>query len=183
MQHFTRVSADVIHPWAMYSLVHAVIESPSGEQFHRTFVDSPGAVGVVAITEDRKVVLVTQYRAAMGDVLTEIPAGLRDVPGEEPLVTAQRELAEEAGLEASDWQWLGRIASAPGVTNSTVEIFLARGLTDVPTDPHGPEEDHMTISYVPLSEAVEEVVRGRLSDSKTSVGLLLADKALRDGTG
>jgi len=182
MQQFTRVSADVIHPWAMYSLVHAVIESPSGEQFHRTFVDSPGAVGVVALTAEGEVVLVTQYRAALGDVLTEIPAGLRDVPGEEPLVTAQRELAEEAGLQGSEWQWLGRIASAPGVTNSTVEIFLARGLTDVPTDPHGPEEDHMTISCVPLSEAVEKVVRGDLTDSKTCVGLLLADKALRDGT-
>ena len=96
-------------------------------------------------------------------------------------MTAKRELAEEAGLEASEWQWLGRIASAPGVTNSTVEIFLARGLAAVPTDPHGPEEDHMTISYLALSEAVEEVVRGRLSDSKTCVGLLLAEKALRDG--
>lgn len=179
MRQFTRISTEEIHPWAMYSLVHAVIEAPSGEQFHRTFVDSPGAVGVVAISADEKVVLVTQYRAAIGDVLTEIPAGLRDVPGEEPLITAQRELAEEAGLQASEWQWLGRIASAPGVTNSTVEIFLARGLAEVPREPHGPEEDHMTITYVPLSEAVEEVVRGRLSDSKTCVGLLLADRVLR----
>jgi 8-oxo-dGTP pyrophosphatase MutT (NUDIX family) len=179
MRPFTRISTDVVHPWAMYSLVHAVIEAPSGEQFHRTFVDSPGAVGVVAVTADQKVVLVTQYRAAMGDVLTEIPAGLRDVPGEEPLVTAQRELAEEAGLKASEWQWLGRIASAPGVTNSTVEIFLARGLSAVPTDPHGPEEAHMTVSYLPLGEAVEEVVSGRLSDSKTCVGLLLAERVLR----
>ena len=182
MQHFTRTSAEVVHPWAMYSLVHAVIESPSGQEFHRTFVDSPGAVGVVALTAAGEVVLVSQYRAAMDDILTEIPAGLRDVPGEEPLVTAQRELAEEAGLEASEWQWLGRIASAPGVTNSTVEIFLARGLTAVPTDPHGPEEDHMTISYVPLPEAIEQVVSGDLSDSKTCVGLLLADRALRVDT-
>lgn len=182
MDQFTRVSSEVVHPWAMFSLVQAVVSAPDGQQFHRSFVDSPGAVGVVALTDDGQIVLVSQYRAAIDAVLTEIPAGLRDVAGEEPLLTAQRELAEEVGLEARDWTWLGRITSAPGVTNSTVEIFLARGLVSVPNDPHGPEEGHMTVAYVPLERAVDEVVNGRLTDSKTCVGVLLADRLLRHNT-
>ena len=182
MESFARISADVVHPWAMYSLVHAVVEAPDGERFHRTYVDSPGAVGVVALTGEGEVVLVSQYRAAMDCLLTEIPAGLRDVQGEEPLVTAKRELAEEAGLEASEWSWLGRIASAPGVTNSTVEIYLATGLKSVPNQPHGPEERHMTVEYRPLGNAMADIISGRLTDSKTCVGLLLADRLMRNDT-
>jgi ADP-ribose pyrophosphatase len=101
----------------------------------------------------------------------EIPAGMRDVADEPPEVTARRELAEEAGLEAAHWRYLGVMASAPGITNSTVEIFAACGLSEVPVERHGPEEDHMEVRRVTLADALSEARKGHITDSKTLVGL------------
>lgn len=116
-------------------------------------------------------VLVSQFRAPFGEVMWEIPAGMRDIPDEPAEATARRELAEEAGLTASHWRYLGVMASAPGITNSTVEIFACCGLTSVPVERHGPEEDHMEIRRLSLADALEECRRGHITDSKTIIGL------------
>lgn len=180
---FRSLRRTLVHRWAVWSLVEDHLAAPNGDEFVRTYVDSPGAVGVVVVkaidfaslrgqrTADVETVLVSQYRAPFGDVLWEIPAGMRDVPDEPAETTARRELAEEAGLAAEHWHFLGRMASAPGITNSMVEIFACCGLTDVPIERHGPEEDHMEIRSLSLADALDECRRGHITDSKTIIGL------------
>ena len=159
------------------------MSAPNGEDFVRTYVDSPGAVGVVVLKvadfsdlkgrslDDIETVLVSQFRAPFGEVMWEIPAGMRDVADEPAETTAQRELAEEAGYTAANWRFLSRMASAPGITNSMVDIFVCCGLNPVPFERHGPEEDHMEIREISLGEALEECRRGHITDSKTIIGL------------
>ena len=172
-----------LHSWAVWSLVEDHLTDPRGEEFVRTYVDSPGAVGVVVLDvadfaslegappDAVQTVLVSQFRAPFGESMWEIPAGMRDVADEPPEVTARRELAEEAGMQAAHWRYLGVIASAPGITNSTVEIFAACGLSEVPVERHGPEEEHMEIRRLTLAEALDEARKGHITDSKTLVGL------------
>ena len=174
---------DTIHKWAVWTLVEDHLSAPDGEDFVRTYVDSPGAVGVVVLKvadfsdlkgrsfNDIETVLVSQFRAPFGEVMWEIPAGMRDVVDEPAELTAQRELAEEAGYTATNWRFLGRMASAPGITNSMVDIFVCCGLNAVPIERHGPEEDHMEIRELSLGEALEECRRGHITDSKTIIGL------------
>lgn len=163
-----------LHSWYVFDLIRRRIAAPSGEVFERTYVSTPGAVAVVAITEAGEVVLVRQYRATMGGVIIEVPAGMRDQPGESPELTALRELTEETGYIAGAVERLGSIISSPGVTDSVVEIFLAESLELGDWNPHGPEEAAMQIALVPFDEAVSMVEDGRITDSKTVAGLLLA---------
>ncbi|MEY4401069.1 MAG: putative ADP-ribose pyrophosphatase [Actinomycetota bacterium] len=170
-----------VHEWAAWSLVRGDFTDPDGERFTRTFVQSPGAVGIVALQEgaQRRVVLVRQYRPTLHQKTLEIPAGMRDQAGENPLVTAKRELREEVGLEAGEWVRLGMQISAVGITDSTVELYLARKLREVPHDRHGPEERHMTVEEIPFQESIEMVLDGRIQDAKTVTGLLLTERLLR----
>ncbi len=188
---FVASPVTTVHRWAMWELVRGEFTDPLGQSFTRSFVTSPGAVGVVALHEtgprgpdtvprdEATVVLVRQYRPALHRLTLELPAGMRDVEGEEPLVTARRELQEEVGLVAESWVRLGRHVSAPGISDSQVEIFLARNLREVDVDRHGPEEQHMTVERVPLNEALVMVSDGRIDDAKTVIGLLLTERLLR----
>jgi len=180
---FVSRSQKSLHQWAVWTLIEDHLEDPAGAGFVRTYVDSPGAVGVVVLhvdslaelkgahLSDIKTTLVRQFRAPFGKEMWEIPAGMRDVDSEPPEVTAHRELAEEAGLEASVLVRLGTMASAPGITNSMVEIYAACGLREVPIDRHGPEEEHMQLRVVSVADALEEVRCGDLTDAKTIIGL------------
>lgn len=173
--------SSVVHEWGVWRLMTASVASPTGEKFQRTYVESPGAVAAVPVTADGNVVLVWQYRTPIDDMLLEIPAGMRDVPDEDTLITAQRELAEEAGIAATSWTYLGRCMSSAGLTNSVVHIYLAQGLSAADVDRHGPEEQHMTVVEVPLAEAVRLVETGEIADAKTAIGLLLASRQLGIG--
>ena len=172
-----------VHDWAVWSLVRGEFTDPDGERFVRSFVVSPGAVGAVAVddTPAHKVVLVRQYRPALHRMTLEIPAGMRDVDGEDPRITAERELREETGYEAREWTRLGKHVSAPGITDSQVVVFLARGLREVAVDRHGPEERHMALEWIPFNDALAMVVDGRIDDAKTVIGLLLTERLLRRG--
>ncbi len=166
-----------IYRWATWTLVQGDFVGPRGETFTRTFVSSPGAVAVVALLDDSAdpgIALVRQYRPALHRMTIELPAGMRDQDGEDGATTAARELREEAGYEAGSMEPLGRHVSAPGIANSTVEMFLARNLRPVDVAPHGPEEDHMTILRPRLSEVLAMIDRGEIDDSKTIIGSLLA---------
>lgn len=183
---FVTESIKGIHDWALWSLVQGKFTGPDGASFTRSFVTSPGAVGVVALRElagasAPHVVLVRQYRPALHRLTLELPAGMRDQPDEPALETAQRELREEVGLTAREWTRLGCHISAPGITDSQVELFLARSLEQVDTDRHGPEEQHMTIEEVALSDALTMVADGVIDDAKTVIGLLLTEQLLRRG--
>ncbi len=166
----------IIHKWAAWSLVEAEFSDPLGERFTRTFVDSPGAVGVVALVGDageRSVVLVRQYRPAFSGYSLELPAGMRDQKGEDHELTARRELEEEAGYKAGRMLKIGRHLSAVGISNSEVNLFLAVDLVKTKVDRHGPEEQFMTIETPLFTDALEMIKTGEISDGKTLVGLLL----------
>ena len=171
---FTVESEESLHSWAIFRLLRRTVVSPSGESFDRTFVDTPGAVATVAVTPVGSIVLVSQYRAAIGAYVLEIPAGMRDVEGEDSLVTAVRELREEAGYEAGSLVHLGDFLSTPGVTNSFLHVYLATELVPCATEPHGPEEDSMRIVEVPAAEALAMVRDGRIIDGKSCYAILMA---------
>ena len=162
-------------------MVEAAFEAPDGTEFTRDVVRHPGAVAVVAVTDDRRVLLVRQYRGPIDRELLEIPAGTRDVDGESPEQTARRELIEEAGVAAGELRLLATVFNSPGFCDEETSLFLATGL-----EPHGPtrraehgqEERFMEVVEVPLSEVDDLVGSGRLADAQSVLGLLLARDAL-----
>ena len=171
---FVTDKEDIVHEWAMFRLVQRHVTSPQGVSFERTFVHTPGAVAAVAVSDSGQIALVEQYRASFGGYILEIPAGMRDVEGEDPAVTARRELREEAGVDARHIEFLGECLSSPGVTDSSVLVYLATGLSEVDMEPHGPEEDEMLLHWVPLDEALSMIENGHITDAKSAYGILLA---------
>jgi 8-oxo-dGDP phosphatase len=121
-----------------------------------------------------EVVLLRQYRPALDEWLLEIPAGLRDKPGEPPAQTASRELAEEAGLAAAEYELLTVFVNAAGMSDQRTHIYLARGLSSVPAAADGVEERFLSIERLRLADVPGLVASGELVDAKTVIGLLLA---------
>ena len=159
------------------SLVRDTVAMPGGGDTVRDVVHHPGAVAVVALDDDGRVVLLKQYRHPVGDYLWELPAGLRDADGEAPLETAKRELAEEVTLAAERWSLLLSVNNSPGFSDELVHIFLAEGLTAADR-PDGfvveHEEADMTVERVPLDEAVQRVFDGDIRNSSAVAGILAA---------
>ncbi|MEP7202143.1 MAG: NUDIX hydrolase [Ilumatobacteraceae bacterium] len=182
---FRHLGDRLVHQGYIWSVAVATFEAPDGEQFERDVIRSPGAVGIVPLLfEDGvpTVVFVRQYRGPLDRFVLEVPAGMRDVADEPLEVTAQRELAEEAGLSAGRLDHLTHFYSSAGMTDSILHLFLATDLTPVDQDLHGPEETHIEVLRMPLVEAVEMVARGEINDAKTVIGLLLVDRRLREGS-
>jgi 8-oxo-dGTP pyrophosphatase MutT (NUDIX family) len=153
---------------------------PEDEPFSRLVVEHPGAAVVLAVDEDERALCLWQYRHPVGRRLVQLPAGLCDVDGEDPLAVARRELAEEAGLEAADWTHLSSLHSSAGIIGETTHYFLARGLTDVGRGDFHPqhEEAEMETGWVPLTELHEAVTAGRLADAHLALAVLLAGSRL-----
>jgi 8-oxo-dGDP phosphatase len=165
---------------SIFSLVSDEVSMPGGGSAVRDYTRHLGAVAVVALDEDGRVVLVRQYRHPVRDYLWEIPAGLCDVHGEAGEQTARRELAEEADIVATRWHLLVEVHTSPGYSDEMVRVFLARGLAPVEeTDRHvrEHEEADMTVGWFDLDEAVAMVLRGEITNAATAVGLLAAARA------
>ena len=128
----------------------------------REYVDHPGAVAILAIDELERVVVIRQYRHPIGARDWELPAGLLDVDGEEPLAAAHRELAEEVDLAASDWTELMTIATSPGGSSELITIYEARSLSPVPAFLRSEEEADIEVRWVELDEIVEAAFAGRI---------------------
>jgi ADP-ribose pyrophosphatase len=145
------------------------ITLPNGQQVTFEFVHHPGGSAVVAMDEEGRVCLLRHYRPVANGWLWEIPAGKRD-DEEEALETARRELREEAGMLAEQWQSLGAVYSSPGVFTEVIHLYLATGLTDVG---NAPDEDELfEIHWLPLAEAVAMATKGGINDGKTIIALL-----------
>ena len=144
------------------------------DEFDRHVVLHPGAVAVVPVDDDGNVLLVRQYRAAVGHTLLEVPAGKRDVPGEPPAVTAARELEEEVGRRAGTLQPLCQFFNSPGFTDELTHVFLATGLEECERAAVSAEEAEMTVEVVPLADVDALIATGELVDAKSIIGLLLA---------
>jgi|GEM_PF-50544 len=162
----------------LFSVSAVRFADPDGDEFDRDVVRHPGAVSVVAVSDDGVVTLVRQVRVAVGESVLEAPAGTRDVDGERPEETARRELAEEAGLEAERLERLAVVFNSPGYTDQRTVIFLARGLSPCETGPTGAEERWMSTERVALADVDLLVAQGRLKDATTIAGLLLAARRI-----
>lgn len=161
-----------------------MVRMPDGDTSQRDVVVHPGAVGVVALDERERVVMVRQYRHPVGGPLWELPAGILDVPGEPASVAAARELAEEAGLRPGRLDLLVDVYASPGMTDEAFRLFLARDLVEIPAAERHVgvhEEAEMDITRIDLSEAVDRVMRGEITNGMAVIGLLATYRARADG--
>lgn len=165
------------HESAYVSLRIDTIVDPTGGEHSRAVVKPNGAIGVLAIDEDDRILLVEQYRHPVGRRLIELPAGTLDVPGEAPADAAARELAEEADVVAEHWESILHLLATPGYSTEVWEIFRATGLSAVPAaerTTREAEEADMVQWWLPFDEAVDAVLSGRITDSMTVAGILAA---------
>lgn len=144
------------------------VRLPNGKTAEREVAEHPGGVGILAL-DGGDVLLVRQYRYAFSRVLTEIPAGKRE-PGEEPFVTAQRELREEIGATAGKWTELGALIASPGCYGEVLYLYMAQELTF--GDTHLDEDEFLDVVRMPFDRAVELCMTGELTDAKTVIALL-----------
>jgi ADP-ribose pyrophosphatase len=175
---FARAGERIVYEGRVITLAVGSFLDPNGQSFERDVVHHPGAVAVVALTDDHEVVLVRQYRAPLDQTVLELPAGIRDVDGEDPATTAARELAEETGLAAEHMELLCRFHNSPGFADEEVLVYLATVLTAVPPSTQGVEEEHMTVERILLHDAVEAISDGTITDGKTIIGLLMTEARL-----
>lgn len=145
------------------------VRLPDGAEAAREYIRHPGAVAIVPLLEDGRVVLERQFRYPVGKVFVEIPAGKLE-PGEDHLETGKRELLEETGYVAREWRRLGLIHNAIGYSDEIIEIWLARGLTR--KQQQLAEGEFLEVFSLPLAEAQAMARDGRITDVKTIVGLL-----------
>ena len=167
---------------AVWSIETDTIESPDGVVVDRDVMRHPGAIGIAALDVQDRVLLIRQYRHPIAGYLFELPAGLRDHPEELPLHTAQRELAEEAGLGADTWDVLVDFYNSPGGSDEAFRCFIARDLAVLSQGRQHSgeaEEAHLPAVWLPIDEAVDLVLKGRLHNP-TAVTGLLALSAARD---
>ena len=143
---------------------------PDGQMANREIVEHPGAVAILPITDDGQVVMVRQFRYAIGRITLEIPAGTCE-PGEDVDETARRELLEETGFEASSWRYLGEFFVAPGYSTELIRLYEARGLVSA-AGGRPVADDYVDPISVPLPEAIAMVKDGRITDAKTLIGIL-----------
>lgn len=147
-----------------------------GEPFRRLVLEHPGAAIVLAVDDDGQVLCLQQYRHPAGISFVELPAGICDVPGEDPLEVAKRELREEVELEAAAWQHLASVWASPGISAEQHHIYLAHGLSPASRgdfELHG-EEAEMEVFRAPFDELHAAVLDGRISDAPIALALLLA---------
>jgi 8-oxo-dGDP phosphatase len=171
------VASEELYRGRIISLRKDTVAMPGGGTSDREVVTHPGAVGVVAIDDQDRVVMLRQYRHPVGEHMWEVPAGLLDVDGEAPVDAARRELAEEVQLAAERWSLLTTHHPSPGFCDEKVLLYLAEGLS--PADlPEGFTVEHeeldMTIERVPLDRAVQWVFDGTVRNSLAAIGLLAA---------
>lgn len=159
------------------------VQLPRGEVVARDYQVHPGAVGIMALDDDERILFVRQYRHPVGFLLWEPPAGLMDLAGESALATAQRELVEEAGVVAGQWNVLADWFNSPGGSTEAFRCFLARDLAPAPggKPPGEAEEADMPSRWVSLDDAVAAVLAGDLGNPTAVAGILAAAAARATG--
>ncbi len=170
------LTEDVAWTGRIFNVDRLRVQLPDGRNAIRDVVRHPGAVAVVALTDEGRICLVRQYRTALGRVTVEIPAG-KLAPGEDPLECASRELLEETGMEAEKIAYLTTIASSAGFCDELIHIYMATGLSFSKSSPDA--DEFINVDLVEVGELVDAVLDGRIEDAKTVVGALLCDAISR----
>jgi ADP-ribose pyrophosphatase len=169
---FEPLGESLIHHGHVIDLVTARFRAPDGSEIEREVVRHPGAVAVVPLLDSGEVVLVRQFRAPFAREFLEIPAGKLDVSGEALEEAARRELVEEVGLVPGNLEHLSTFHNSVGFCDEEAHVFLGTDLAEVPSTPHGVEEEHMEVVRLPLVDAPAWIAEGRITDAKTVIGLL-----------
>lgn len=180
VEQYSVVESTEVFRGRVISLRTDQLRMSDGTVATREIVEHPGAVAVVALDDEDRVVVVNQYRHPVKQYLDELPAGLLDVAGEPAAEAARRELYEEAALTASDWYVLVDLYTSPGMTNEAIRVFLARGLCDVPDDDRfAPEHEELTLttSRVALDDLVHRAFAGELTNAAAVAGVTAAATA------
>lgn len=170
--HESLLSSDTVFTGHLLTLLRDQVQLENGRTATREVIKHPGAVAIVPLLPNGRVVMVQQYRHAAGRVLLEIPAGTLDQPGEAPLAAAARELQEETGYTAGNLTKLAAFFTAPGFCTEEITLFLATDLT--PGAVNLMEDEAITLAEVALADVPALIAQGALADAKTLIGLLLA---------
>ncbi len=166
-------SRSVLHEGRVWNVVRETFDY-KGVPITREVVEHPGAVAILAMDDQERVLLIKQYRHPIRARDWEIPAGLLDIDGEGPLEGAKRELAEEADLAAETWHVLAEFQNSPGGSNETIRIYLARDVSAVPAFERHDEEADIEVAWASLDEVVDGVLARRLQSPSLVVGVLAA---------
>jgi len=172
-------ASQLIYDGSVWSVRRDTVQIGAVE-VERDVIIHPGAVAVIALDDDDRVLLIRQYRHPVASFLFEPPAGLLDTPGEDPLHTAKRELAEEAGYAASTWFTLVDLLNSPGGTSEGIRVYLARDVTALPDGrqhTNEAEEAHLPRAWIPLTEASAHVLAGAIQSPTAVCGILAAMQA------
>ena len=179
---FTVAASEDIYQGRVMAVRRDEVRMPGGGTGVREILEHAGAVAIAALDPDDRLLMIYQYRHAVARRLWEMPAGLLDHTGEDPLETARRELAEEGGLAATDWTLLVDVVSSPGFSDESVRVYLAEGLTDVGRPDLGADDEEvdLEVHWVALADAVRMVFDGEIVNASTAAAVL-AVSALRHG--
>ena len=178
---FETVATETVFTGAIIALRTDEVRMPGGVTAIREVVEHYGAVAVAAIDDDEQLAMVYQYRHSLGRRMWELPAGLLDEAGEDPVAAAARELREETGLVARDWRVLVDVASSPGFCDESVRVYLARGLDHVGRPEADHEEADLTVHWLALPDAVDRVLSGEIVNATAAAGVLAAHAVIVDG--
>ena len=171
-----RIAGDDIYSGIFLKMKRDTVSLPDGQQAVREYLTHPGAVAIVALLDDGRVLLERQYRYPIAKTCIEIPAGKLD-PNENPLLCAQRELAEETGYTAKKWSYIRRIHPVISYSTEFIDIYLAEGL--VPGTSHLDEEEFLDVFAAPLEQLIAWVEEGEITDVKTTISAYWLDRYRR----
>ena len=173
-----QTASEEIFDGAILHVFKDTVELPNGNPATRELIRHIGAVGVIPITNDGKVIIERQFRYPLNRVVTEIPAGKLDSFTEDRLSAAKRELEEETGYTAQEWINMGDYYPSPAYCDERITLYLAKGLAQGTR--HLDEDEFLNFEAVPLTELVEDVMAGRITDGKTQVAILKAARLLSE---
>ncbi len=174
-----KTSSEELYDGVILHVYRDTVKLPNGKSKGREVIRHVGAVAIVPLTDDGKVIIEKQYRYPFDEVITEIPAGKLDSRQEGRLDAAKRELREETGITADEWVDLGMYYPSAAYTDEKISLYLARGLHY--GEQQLDEDEFLNLEAVPLSELVEDVMNGEIADGKTQVAILKTDRFLKEG--
>jgi ADP-ribose pyrophosphatase len=169
--NFKTLSSEAVYKGRVFDVYREELAYPDGRSFQMDIIQHNGAVVVVPLDQQGRIIFVRQYRHAVGQHLIELPAGTLEL-GEDPLVCALRELREETGMAAEEFVPLGEILPAPGYSNEIMHLYFARQLTPSPLPQD--EDEILEPLKIPVQQAFEMIASGKIPDAKTQVALFLA---------